>query len=539
MKRTKQIEFLFIAIALVLGFINAWASRHAMNPDGISYIEIGQAYMRGDFAGALNAWWSPLYSLILGLALALFNPTAYGEFTLVHMVNFGIFVVALFSFRFMLKELLQNREWIFFAFGYAIFILVSLGLITLTIVTPDLLVSALVYLAVGLALRSTWPAMFLLGVVLGFGYLAKAPMIIIALFVLVGLVVAQKNYKKALFAFVVFLIVVLPYIYFLSAALGRVTFGESGKINYAWYTVGPATHIHWQGDNPLTGTPKHPTRKIFNSPMIYEFASPVAGSYPPWYDPAYWNDGMRAPFNFWRQLRVLTENTREYYYIFTTVHISLVTALIVLLLLGGRFSWQSIRAHAVLFLPALAALSMFSLVLVRDRYVAPFVALLWLGIFAAIKLPNNEDQKRFTRSLLGAVVLMMLVSAIVSYIPDIYRTTRDDVLGKYDTSHAHWQIVDGLLKLGVQKGDRMAFIGHEQSGLSAYWAHIAGVKIVAEIPAGEDSLFWSGDDVFRNIIYAKIKETGAHAVVSEYLPRGVLYPGWKKIGDTKYYFYRL
>ena len=42
-----------------MGLIQAWVSRFAMNPDGISYLDIGDGFWRGNLQMLLNGYWSP------------------------------------------------------------------------------------------------------------------------------------------------------------------------------------------------------------------------------------------------------------------------------------------------------------------------------------------------------------------------------------------------------------------------------------------------------------------------------------------------
>lgn len=44
--------------------------RYQVNPDGIGYLSVAGKYLRGDFADAVNAYWSPLYSWLLVPLLA-------------------------------------------------------------------------------------------------------------------------------------------------------------------------------------------------------------------------------------------------------------------------------------------------------------------------------------------------------------------------------------------------------------------------------------------------------------------------------------
>ena len=97
-----------------------------------------------------------------------------------------------------------------------------------------------------------------------------------------------------------------PLILLLSHQKGRFTFGDSGSMNYAWY-VSPRTFTrNWQGEVPGSGTPVHPTRQLLRAPSLFEFDGPVVGTYPPWTDPSYWNEGLRWHFKFKPQLEVLT-----------------------------------------------------------------------------------------------------------------------------------------------------------------------------------------------------------------------------------------
>src|SRR5438270_2147716 len=107
----KWLRIIGWVLALTLGAARAWATRFYMNPDGISYLDIGDAYWRGDWHNAINAYWSPLYSWILGFFINVVKPTPYWEYPLVHLVNFFIYVGALGCFEFFLSSFIsQQRE---------------------------------------------------------------------------------------------------------------------------------------------------------------------------------------------------------------------------------------------------------------------------------------------------------------------------------------------------------------------------------------------------------------------------------------------
>jgi len=93
--------------SLVLAVVHTWAGRYSMNPDGISYLDVGSSFVRHDWANALNAWWSPLYPWSLGIIVSALRPSPKWEFPLVQAFNFVLFLGALFAFRYFLGSVLK------------------------------------------------------------------------------------------------------------------------------------------------------------------------------------------------------------------------------------------------------------------------------------------------------------------------------------------------------------------------------------------------------------------------------------------------
>jgi hypothetical protein len=96
-------------VALVLGLRHLWSRRYVVIGDGISYLDIGDAFAHGDWASAVSAYWSPLYAWLLGLALRAAAPSAYWEFAAIAAFNFLVFVCALASFRYLLTSLVRHH----------------------------------------------------------------------------------------------------------------------------------------------------------------------------------------------------------------------------------------------------------------------------------------------------------------------------------------------------------------------------------------------------------------------------------------------
>src|SRR6516164_490047 len=82
-------------VALASGALQVAAERFPIGEDGVSYLDIADQYLQGHWAAAVNAYWSPLYSWILAAGFGIARPTPYFESTVVHIVNFLIYVCAL------------------------------------------------------------------------------------------------------------------------------------------------------------------------------------------------------------------------------------------------------------------------------------------------------------------------------------------------------------------------------------------------------------------------------------------------------------
>ena len=563
----KRLRIAFWIVGIVLGGAQAWQNRHVVFSDGIAYLDITRACLRGEWGTIINAYWSPLYPCLLASAFEFSDPSPFAEATALHVVNFAIYLFAFACFEFLLRGLIRfdadrTREhsaagagdgraaltesaWL--AIGYSLFIWSSLFLITLTSTTPDMLLAALVYAASGVLVQirteQAGRLMFaLLGGSLGLGYLAKAVMFPLAfVFLGVGFLLTDDRraaLRRTIVALAAFLLVCAPFIFMLSSAKGRLTFGDSGKLNYAWEVQGLRRWTHWQGDDG-GGSPRHPTRRVSLDPPVYEFAVPLGGTYPPWVDPSYWHDGVEVEFDFVRQAEVFAKQGLYAGYIFFGTPGALFA---LLLLAAGAWKsgrWRDRLAGWFVIVPALAALGMYSLVFVERRYTAPFVTLLCLGAFAGVRLPASRLSQR---SL--AVVPVLTALAALYLVGQHFRSS-----GFESRPHVQWQAAESLRRMGVRRGDKAALIADP---LQAYWAQLAEVKIVAEIPClytrtndirssvhddrVEQHAFWRTDAEVRERVYERFAAAGASFVVADEIPPWASsLDGWRRVEGTNHH----
>ena len=467
--RKNWLIIIFWIIGIVMGAWQAWYGRHHMSADGISYLDVANAYLRGDWKTAVNAYWSPLYSWLLGLAILVLKPSPYYEFTVFHLVNFVIYLFTILSFNFFLLQLVdyhrykrvnipENRcmtfpEWAWIALGYSIFFQSSLDMIGVWEESPDMLVAAFVYLASGMIIRmrngkTSHVTYALLGAALGFGYLSKAVMFPLAFVFLSLSAFSMGNLRKALtrtiLSLFIFLIVASPFIAALSKSKGRITFGDAGTYSY-WFHVNGYNDYHWDGDPPGSGIPKHPPRKIYDKPAIYEFSTPFDVTYSLWYDPSYWNDGLKVHFDLKEQLQAIKRNVKMYYPLFYPRYSVVIFGSLILYLMSRRrrMVLMDIADHWNLFIPAIAGLSMYALVNLDDRYVGPFFDLMWLGVLSGICLPDSEDSKRLLKYVAILMAFVMMVVTTLHVMPP-----------ESPPTHVQWQAADALNQMGIKSGDK-------------------------------------------------------------------------------------
>jgi hypothetical protein len=545
----------FWCVVLILGLMNVWARRNEVTPDSISYIEIGWAAALGGLHQIVNGYWSPLYPFLLSLVFRTFHPTPQWDFTAAHVLNFAVYVASLASFELFLKELILVRQaseespeksrlptrrtiWIW---GYLFFLWASYFWMGPAWVTPDLCVAALVFLATALLLRirrgrGNWLVFTGLGVLLGLGYLAKAamfPLSFVFLFSALRLGRARgASFRTAavrtLLATGVFAAIALPLVLALSAQKGRPTFGDSAALNYAMYINGAPRWVHWHGQPPGTGVPAHPMRQLSSDPAVYEFARPVPGSYPPWYDPSYWYEGIKPHFSLRGQAWAFYRAASVYLKLLSRTG-ALYALFLVLVLLGRKTgSWEfEARTLFWVWLPSFAAFGMYALVHAEERFLSGFALMLLMWILSSLRLTKKAGAQYRRR--------MVLMTGLVPALAITWALGRDlsDVTG--DKPFEPWLVAQRLHVMGIAPGTEVGYIG---TGTDAYWAHLAGVRIIAEVPDKEQAYFVAADAARRQQVLEMFISVGARAVLTRNADAANPMDGWRQIPGTHHFIWQ-
>jgi hypothetical protein len=526
-----------------------------MNPDGMSYLDVGDSFFRHDWANAVNAWWSPLYPWTLGLVVGLAKPSPRWEFPLVHLVNFGVFVAALFVFRFLLDTLLtfareQTSEappddgqalpdWVLVLLAYPIFWWIALEVETLYDVSPDLAVMACVCLTAGMLLRlrpgDTLWKFGLFGLVLGIGYWTKTILFPLGFVTLAAGYLWKRSSpgwgRGMTVAGLVFACTSTPLIFLLSHQKGRFTFGDSGKVNYAWYVSPRAFWRNWQGEVGGSGALVHPTRQLLRHPPLFEFDGPVVGTYPPWTDPSYWNEGLQWHFKLKPQMEVLAGTVPSEVRLLFRARPELVTGVIVLALLSGQLWLAGLRELWIFIAMSFVGMGIYLPLVENDRYLGGFVLVLFLTLIATLRL-RPDAQKGGGYVALAVFLVMALGTADYTV-----RVVTNHLAIPGNGPNSTWPDVvaaEQLRRMGAQPEDKVAVIA---DGTGAYWARLGKLRIVAEIMDTNHGSkeFWDAPEQVQQQVYDIFARTRAKLVVTSCPPCPPRAPsGWEQLAGTPY-----
>lgn len=564
---TRRCRVVFRSIALLLGATQLVLARNGFGPDSRSYSEIARAYLRHDWTMAINAYWSPLYPWLIAFTLQLGKPALRREFPLLHLLNFFIFIVALVGFEFFWTRLLTaealNRApspragpiplptsvlWIL---GYALFLWLTVGSL-IGVLGPDLCVATVALFVAGLLVKikasnavTTGKNLYLwLGVALGLGYLTKAvmfPMALVFLGIALFLRLNWRNVANVGLALLIFASIAAPQIIVLSRVKGRVTFSDSGKLTFAWSNY-DLPICDWQGQPAGSGIPLHPTRMVYTHPQMFEFNGPIRASYPPWYDPSYWNDGMSPKFNIDIVFHHFVRNAARILLYFTGPRIWLVGVIFLLFFCDPSASVRGVFRYWYLIVPSISVFAAYSLTFAEFRYMPAWLLMVWASVLAGLRLRPGLASPPIAKSVAISVAAVMMASMAYGFYGQSKSVRHDDATKQYS-------IAEGLTKLGVLRGDKVGSIGFDND---AHWAYLDGLMVIAEIHTDAACTFWNLSASDKSDVLHRFAQAGASAIIANADPhfkstsRDVPFDfaacstpddRWRRIGDTEDYVY--
>ncbi|MGH7619905.1 MAG: hypothetical protein ACREPM_22050, partial [Gemmatimonadaceae bacterium] len=250
---TRRIRLIAWVVLLAVAGFQAYAQRYAIGPDGMSYLDLSDAITLKDWGRLLDLYWSPLYPALIGVARLVTGAGPRTEIAVVHAVNFACFVVMLAAFEYLLASVLRlaarvrgpvlNGPWAIAA-SYFFFGVLAFTMTPLELTTPDLLSDAAMFIALGAVLRLRDSAgagegtrdAVVFGLALGLGGLDKSFLIpwAVLCFATLAFAVKRRGIREIALAAGVWLAFIVPWSTALSIKAGRPTFGDAGRLTYAW-----------------------------------------------------------------------------------------------------------------------------------------------------------------------------------------------------------------------------------------------------------------------------------------------------------------
>jgi len=522
------------------GIIQAWHSRGALSPDLLNYLALARTLLANGWTSSINGFWSPLYSWLLVLPMSFHLMSSRTELLWVHLVNLGVFFVAMLCFHVFMNHTLRLaamrvgsnyaawariEPWWYFA-GCAIFLFATLEWLPNSLCTPELLVASFLFLSAGflaaiLCRDRSWPNYIMLGLALALGYLAKAPAFPLAILFFAMLLFLSRGeewrWVKCLACVSAFALIAGPFFYTLSKKETHPTFGESGRVNFLMY--GDGLPAYWLGEGlPGEGNSQNFDR-VCADPPVFAFHGVPPGVYFPAYEPSRWYAGLVPHL----ELRQEAQNLRTGFHSLGEIaeaESDLILGFVLILLFSGLVSGlRSVLSWWFLWLPAALGTVMFWMVHVEDRFIAPFVVIGFMGLYTGALISSSRKSRVIARILLGLLLVQGCRAGIV--------VVKGFLSTPLDMTRSATTIVDDLAKAGVPQGAPVAILGNAQA---PYWAWVGQYSIVSEAPSSGTPRFLAAGASERKRLYGCLAKTGAQAVLFHAESPEFLEPGWQKVG---------
>jgi 4-amino-4-deoxy-L-arabinose transferase-like glycosyltransferase len=544
-------------VLLALVIYRLWVVRYVVDADGIAYLDVARAWLRGDWIHALNPYWSPLYIWLLAVAFGLFDPSVHWQIPLMHAVALLGFMVSWAAWEWLSAEW---EHWqgppvhplLIDTIGYCVLVWAGIHLTGLgRFNNADVFVMGLLLAAGALLVRVRRGAaaardFVLLGFVLGTGFLAKTAVIIAIPMFLAALALLLHSWRdwRLSFAALATLAVMVPFVLAISLAQGRFTFGDSGRLNYSWHVTGMSVegykeNAYWPG---FAAT--HPIRVLMQHPRVLSYEQHLVGTLPIHTEPSWWCAGYPVRFDKARQLMILWSDIK-----FSILAFRCPALFLILFgLFAGALVVMAKQFAQVWFLwgPALLFALSYCPVYSDYRYLAASYALIGFALIAAawqVKLPRSI-------ALVSIIAVPVLTALFMmgSEFRHMPRQFVGDVLGRREPWDSfNIKVAENMQKQGLRPGDLVAYIGFSlgSAHVGLEQAHI--VATVPERTSHDDTLpgrpymftfqkpdeFWRSSPAVQQQVLDAFRSVGAKWVFADCVPNWADTTGWQVAGESR------
>jgi len=575
--RTAPLRRLFplycILIALITFGYALWDT-FQLDGDAINYMDIGDYLRAKNWHAIVNGYWHPMYPALLSLGHVLFHATLATELRAYYFVDYGIFLLGMLAICCFTDALVRLREqmtggtefllekYALRYLGLALLVIASQRELSLGKVRPDALLQAFLLLAFAALLTNLRTERLrdaaLMGLALGCAYLTKSFAFVLT-FLSVGALVGfrwiwlrhsvARIAASAAVALVCFGVLAGPYISALSRQHGRLDFGDSGALNYAWY-VGGTEKMHLQPYmTERFGSAevhlKHPERELMRSPQVLSYSQLPYGTNPDWFDTTFWNDQVKPHFNLRGEITRGSRNcVLVIRYLFNHPEALILLALLLALGAHASLNWRPSTGNAFWLVPvALGILiwGIYATVNTEERYVSVAYFVLILTIFSTLRA-TRSDALRFTSSALIVLLGLLATGESLRIILENRRQLAILGISRGWQSPQEEDAAQALTSMGLQPGDRVACIGYEACLGDYYWARLARVRIDTEIydPEAIPAYEYLTAMPNRDQVIAAARSTGAKVLVADFAGAGVtpadpVMQQWRQLGESTLY----
>ena len=285
-RRIREIDVLAGAMAVIC-VIFAFLSAGALNPDGVSYLDLAQAAQHGDWSHFVQGYWSPLLPFVTGAIGAIGGLDGTRLIAVIHVLNLVATLGGLAIIWHWARRL--PTPW-FGRFAVAMVGLCNGGLPRIEAVTPDVLLLTIMICLSYELLAHHGRRWLLVGVLLGAAFLVKTsswPWLIIGLPLRLWSAgdpeARRSTWRSTLIGAAIMLTWIVP----MSIKYGHPTVGSSGRLNYSWYIHANSSRMP---DTDRGENLAYRTVPVGNGRLVTvaTFDDAAHWTYQPWGDPTAW-----------------------------------------------------------------------------------------------------------------------------------------------------------------------------------------------------------------------------------------------------------
>jgi hypothetical protein len=479
----RETDILAGASALIL-VVFCILSTGALNPDGVSYLDLAAAAGRGDWSHFVQGYWSPLLPLITGAIGTVARRSGPQLIPVTHIFNL---VMALAALGIIWHWARHQPSRLFGRFAIAGFMLCSAGLPRIEAVTPDVLLLTLtIWLSYELLVHRgrRW---LLVGLLLGLAYLTKTsawPWLLVAIPVRLWAARDGAARRRVSWSFLVAAAVMLTWVVPLSFKYGHPTLGSAGRLNYSWYIKSNSSRLP-DTDSGTNSAYQSVAVGGGHHVTLVTFDDTTAWTYQPWDDPTEWatrvlTETGRAPtaaqlLTYWWRLALRIFGL----WLAPLIAAVMLPAWVLLRRPGMRHELLGTErdALAVMVLGAVGV-AQFAAVHAEPRLIAPYGAMLALGLLQWCAAAPSQAPAIRSR-LLHCLLAWIGVGTAFGFT--VFRI--NEGLGSYRRLRGVAAQLDELRARLISAGQPsvpLAVVGPAAPVLaSAFWI---GARIVMQVP---------------------------------------------------------